>query len=35
VSENIMHESEQITDAVYIIFQESELKNQVASFVRK
>jgi len=26
-----MHESEQITDAVYINFQESELKNQMAS----
>jgi len=26
-----MHESEQITDAVYINFQESELKNQIAS----
>jgi len=31
VSENVMHESEQITDAVYINFQESELKNQIAS----
>jgi integrase len=31
VSENVMHNSEQITDAVYSNFQESELKNQIAS----
>ena len=31
VSENVMHKSEQITDAIYSSFQESEIKNQIAS----
>jgi 3-methyladenine DNA glycosylase AlkD len=33
-SENVMHESEQSTDVVYSNFQESELKNQIASLGR-
>jgi hypothetical protein len=31
VSENVMHKNEQITDSYYSSFQESELKNQIAS----
>jgi len=31
ISENVLHKSEQITDAVYSSFQESELKNQIVS----
>jgi len=31
VSENVMHKSEIIADAIYSSFKESELKNQIAS----